>query len=136
DGVSILALVNFHRFLGSAEILQALAHQVHLGKQSQKFLVILAPIINLPVELEKLFVCLEHELPNREQLQEIAEGIATGDGELPEGAELDRVLDASAGLTRYEAEGAFSLAVCRHGRLEPSVIWELKTQALKKSGLL
>jgi SpoVK/Ycf46/Vps4 family AAA+-type ATPase len=46
------------------------------------------------------------------------------------------VLDAAAGLTRVEAENAYSLALVRHGRLAPDVLWELKGQALKKSGLL
>ncbi|MBM4090992.1 MAG: AAA family ATPase [Planctomycetes bacterium] len=50
--------------------------------------------------------------------------------------ELLRVLDAAAGLTRYEAESAMSLALVRHGHLEPSAIWQLKAQALTKSGLL
>src|SRR5687767_1517875 len=35
-----------------------------------------------------------------------------------------------------EAENALSLALVRHGRLAPDVLWDLKTQALKKSGLL
>ena len=39
-------------------------------------------------------------------------------------------------MTRYEAEGAFSLSIVRHGRLAPEAIWELKSQMLKKSGLL
>ena len=50
---------------------------------------------------------LEHDLPNRQQIEEIARGIATESGELPEGDDLQTVLDAAAGLTRYEAEGAF-----------------------------
>ena len=65
---------------------------------------ILAPIVDIPRELEKLFVVLEHRLPDREQLTEIARGIATEDGELPEGDELQRVIDAAAGLSRFEAE--------------------------------
>ena len=44
--------------------------------------------------------------------------------------------DAAAGLTRVEAENAFALSLVRHGRLAPEVLWELKAQALKKSGLL
>ena len=55
---------------------------------------------------------------------------------MPEGAALDAVLDAAAGLTRYEAEGAFSLSVIRHGRIAAEPIWELKAQTLTKSGLL
>ena len=136
DGTAILVLQNFHRFLQSAEIVQALSQQVIAGKQNRTIVVVLSPVVQLPVELEKLFVVLEHELPDRTQLAEIARGIATEDSELPEGAELVTVLDAAAGLTRLEAENAFSLSLVRHGRITPDAIWELKTQILRKSGSL
>ena len=136
DSSALLVLVNFHRLLQSAEIVQALAQQVTAGKQNRCFILVLSPIVNLPVELEKLFVVLEHDLPGRDQLEAIARGIATEEGELPDGDDLGRVLDAAAGLTRYEAEGAFSLSLVRNRRIEPSAIWELKSQTLKKSGVL
>ncbi len=136
EGASLLVLRNFHRFLGSAEIIQALEHQLAQGKVQRTFVVILAPVVQLPIELERLFVTVSHDLPGREQLQAIATAIATEPEEMPEGPELNQVLDAAVGLTRYEAEGAFSLSLVRHGRLEPSTLWELKTQSLMKSGLL
>ena len=136
DGTAILVLQNFHRFLQSAEIVQALTRQIVTGKQNRTFVVILSPVVQIPTELEKLFVVLEHELPSREQLAEIARGIATEDDELPEGSELETVLDAASGLTRHEAENAFSLSLVRHSRITPPAVWELKSQMLKKSGLL
>jgi ATPase family associated with various cellular activities (AAA) len=136
DGTAILVLRNFHRFLGSAEIVQTLDSQIAAGKQNRTFVVILAPLVQIPVELEKQFVVVEHDLPGREQLESIACAIATEPGELPTGEDLSAVLDASAGLTRFEAEGAYSLSLVRHGRLAADVLWELKTQTLKKSGLL
>jgi SpoVK/Ycf46/Vps4 family AAA+-type ATPase len=98
--------------------------------------VILSPVVQIPVELEKHFVILDHDLPGREQLESIARGVATESGELPEGDDLGAVLDAAAGLTRVEAENAFSLSLVRHGRLAAEVLWELKSGMLKKSGLL
>src|SRR4051794_27348328 len=136
DGTALLVLRNFHRFLGSAEVVQALDTQVAAGKQARTFVVILAPVVNIPVELEKLFVVIEHDLPDRDQLGAIARGVATEPGELPEGDGLGAVLDAAAGLTRLEAENAFSLSLVRHGRLAPDALWDIKSGALKKSGLL
>ncbi|WP_437191541.1 AAA family ATPase [Planctomicrobium sp. SH527] len=136
DSTTLLILQNFHRFLNSAEIIQALAQQVLLGKHNRTILLILSPVVQLPVELEKLFVVLEHELPDRAQLEQIARGIATEEQELPSGAELDVILDAAAGLTRLEVENAFSLSLVRHGRITSAAIWELKSGMLKKSGLL
>ena len=123
---TLLVLVNFHRFLTNPEIVQAIARQIFVGKQNRTFLVVLAPLVQIPVELEKLFVVVEHELPNREQLAEIARGIATEAGELPEGQEQDLVLDAAVGLTRYEAEAAFSLSLVREGRITADTLTVLE----------
>lgn len=136
DSTAILVLVNFHRFLQSAEIVQALSHQITAGKSNRTFIVVLSPVVQIPIELEKQFIVMEHDLPVRDQLEQIARGIATEAGELPEGDGLVSVLDATAGLTRYEAEGAFSLSLVRHNRIQPETIWDLKSQMLKKSGLV
>ena len=48
----------------------------------------------------------------------------------------NQILDAAAGLTRYEAEGAFALSIARHNAIRPETIWELKAQALRKNNLL
>jgi hypothetical protein len=136
DGTALLVLRNFHRYMTSIEIVQALDTAIATGKQARTFIVILAPLVQVPVELERQFVVLDHELPGRDQLDAIARSIATEPGELPDGEHLDAVLDAAAGLTRMEAEGAFALSLVRHGRIASEPLWELKAGALKKSGLL
>jgi predicted kinase len=136
DGTALLVLRNFHRYVNGAEVVQALDTALSGGKRDRTFVVILAPVVQVPVELEKQFVVLEHDLPGRDQLDAIARGVATEPGELPAGDALDAVLDAAAGLTRVEAENAFALSLVRHGRLAPEVLWEIKGGALKKSGLL
>lgn len=136
-GTAILVLHNFHRFLASPEVVQNVFAQLVAGKQQRTFIVVLAPTAQIPIELEKLFVVVEHALPDRDQLERIARELTSDHPEdLPTGGELQRVLDAAAGLTRYEAEGAFSLSLTRHNRFLPQVIWDLKAQMLKKSNLL
>jgi hypothetical protein len=135
DGTAILVLVNFHRFLNSPEIIQAMARQIITGKQNRTFIIVLSPVVQIPTELEKQIVVIEHELPGRDQLEDLARSLATEDNELPHN-ELGTVLDAASGLTRYEAEAAFSLSLVREGAIRPRSIWELKSQMLKKSGLL
>ncbi|MCC9601041.1 AAA family ATPase [Stieleria sp. JC731] len=132
----IVVLRNFHRFLGSAEIVQTLAGQAVRGKSTRTIYIVLSPIVLIPTELEKLFVVVDHPLPNRQLLRQIAEEIATEDGELPTGDELETVLDAAIGLTRLEMENAIGLSLVRESRVKPDTIWELKSGMLKKSGLL
>jgi ATPase family associated with various cellular activities (AAA) len=136
DSSVLLVLPNFHRLLGSTEVLQAVAHQLQRGKDNRTFVVILSPLVQLPPELQRAFIVLQHDLPDRAQLRAIARGIATEADELPEGEDLERLLDAAAGLTRGEAEGAFSLSIARDGKLSPAAAWELKAQALLQGGLL
>ena len=136
EGTSILVLRNFHKFLSNIEVVQALDSAVTAGKTARTFVVVLSPVVQIPVELERQFVVIEHDLPGRDQLERIARGVATEPGELPDGDGLTAVLDAAAGLTRVEAENAFSLSLVRHDRVTPEVLWELKAQTLRKSGLL
>jgi hypothetical protein len=136
EGTNILVLQNFHRFLQSAEIVQAIHYAVVAGKTTRNIVVILSPVVQLPVELATLFVTVEHARPNRRQLLEIARGVAVNDEERPADDQMSPILDAASGLTRLEAENAFSLSLVRHQRLEPEAIWEIKTQTLKNSGLL
>ncbi len=136
EGTALLVLRNFHRFLGSVEVVQGLDTAIAAGKQNRRILVILSPVLQIPSELDRQFVVIEHDLPPREQIQQIARSIATEPGELPDDEGLGAVLDAAAGLTRVEAENAFSLSLIRHGRVTPDVLWELKAQTLKKSGLM
>jgi ATPase family associated with various cellular activities (AAA) len=118
-------------------VVQTLFARLVEGKRQRTFVVVLAPVVQVPAELEKVFVVLEHALPDRAQLRGIAAGLATeSPDDLPQGEDLDRVLDAAAGLTRYEAEGAFALSLARHDALRPEAVWELKAQALKKNNLL
>ena len=137
NGTAILLLHNFHRFLNSPEVIQTVFGQLIAGKQQRTFIVVLAPIVQIPIELEKLFVIIEHELPDREQLQKIARDlISDRPDDLPQGDDLERVLDAASGLTRIEAEGAFALSLTRHNRFVPQAIWDLKAQTLRKNNLL
>jgi predicted AAA+ superfamily ATPase len=137
DGTALVLLHNFHKFWGNPEVVQTAFAQLVAGKQQRIFLVVLSPIVQIPVELEKLFVVVEHALPDRGQLERIARELTSDQPEdLPAGEELQRVLDAAAGLTRYEAEGAFALSLTRHNAIRPQTIWELKAQTLRKNNLL
>jgi hypothetical protein len=136
SGTTLATFENLHRFMGNVEIIQALARQIHAGKNSRCVVIVLAPVVQIPAELEKLFTVVDHELPGHAQLEEIARGVATQNGELPDGDELPRVIDAAKGLTRSEAENAFSLSLVRHGVLKAETLWEIKAGQLKKSGLV
>ena len=137
EHTTLLVLPNFHRFLNSAESVQTLFEQLVAGKQRRTFVVVLSPTVTLPVELERAFVVIDHDLPSQDQLGEIARDVLA---DHPNGLPTDRawqaLLEAAAGLTRAEAEGAFALSLARHDALRADVIWDLKAQTLRKQNLL
>jgi ATPase family associated with various cellular activities (AAA) len=134
---SLLLLHNFHRFLNNPEVIQTTFAQIIAGKQQGTFIVVLSAVVQIPVELEKLFVVIEHALPDRAQLERIArELLSNHPDDLPQGEELERVLDAASGMTRYEAEGAYSLSLTRTNKIRPEILTELKAKNLKKNNLL
>ena len=47
-GTTLVAFESLHRFLGATEIIQALARQIHAGKNSRCFVVVLAPAVQIP----------------------------------------------------------------------------------------
>lgn len=130
---ALMILHNYDRFTNSPKIAQTLANRITAGKHSQTFAIVLAPVVAIPAALEKLFVVVEHDLPTRDELAAIAAGLAQS-GE--EADDPSAILDAASGLTRYEAESAFALSIIRKQKLDPAALWEHKTGALKKSGLL
>lgn len=136
DNSVLLILENFHRFIDSHEIVQAMQVQLQNGKQNGRHMIILSPIVKLPAELERMFVTIEHELPNRSQLEEIARSLVGDATTFQDGNQASRILDAACGLTRFEAESAFCLSLVRHQNIEAEEIWELKARSLRKAGLL
>lgn len=137
EQTTLLVLPNFHRFLNSPEIVQTLFEQLIAGKQRRTFVVVLSPVVQIPLELERSFVIVEHALPTQDQLGQIATELLT---DHPDGLPTDQawlaLLEAASGLTRAEAEGAFALSLARHDELRPEVIWDLKGQTLRKQNLL
>ena len=126
EAAGLICLKNFHRFLQDPPTVQTLANALIASKKTRSFAVVLSPVVEIPIELEKLFVTVEHELPSKETLAEIAQQIGTEPGDLPE--DLDPLTEAANGLTRGQAEGVYSLSLARHGVVRPDVVWDLKAK--------
>lgn len=133
----VIVLRGYHRFLQSPEVVSHLERWLHVGKTMRATIVILAPVgsVELPLELRPLFVTLNHGRPDRLELEQIAREIAIQQDDLEEAA-VPRVLDAAAGMTRHESEAAFALSLVRHGQLLPAPLWQLKTAAVRSTGLM
>src|SRR5262249_49709446 len=128
---------HYHWFLKNPVVMQTLFNSVIQGKASRVIFAVLAPTVEIPRELEHLFTIVEHQLPDPAALSAIAAELQSDDPVAHPQLGLDTATaSAAAGLTRYEAEGSFALSLARHNAIHTDTIWELKTQAIKKSGVL
>lgn len=117
---------------------------LHL-RNSLKTIVMVSPVLEIPVELEKEVSVLHLPLPSREELSELLDGIMSEVGSKARIAmDLDmvgrqRLVDACLGLTQTEAENVFARLLVEHGQITGDMIREVmaeKQQIIRKSGLL
>ena len=135
DG-TLTFLHNFHRVVGSLEIIQTVQNIVPTLKQKGNCIVVLAPSSEkLPEELARVFTTMEFELPTKEELQQVMTKIGEPYAVAPP-AEPNGLVDAALGLTDLEAEDAFALALVETGRFDPGVIAREKAGALLRQSQL
>ena len=144
---AIFLLKDFHPWLarGNHEVIRKLKEiAIHL-KNSFKTVLLVSPVLEVPVELEKEITVLNLPLPGAEELSELLDRIAEEVRRFKniqvnlEEAGRQRLLQAARGLTLSEAEHVFAKILVRNERLTsedvPEVLEE-KQQIVRKSGLL
>ena len=117
---------------------------LHL-KDSFKTIVIVSPVLEIPVELEKEITVVNFPLPSREDLAELLDRILADVKQLKQvDTGLDetgreRLLQAALGLTLTEAENVFARILVQERHLSAEHVAEVfiqKQQIIRKSGLL
>jgi SpoVK/Ycf46/Vps4 family AAA+-type ATPase len=142
---SLVVLKDFHPYLAEPRVVRALRELGQSLKSTYSTVIVLAPVLQLPVELEKEMNVLDVPLPTFRDLAELLRDIinvvrkggrATVDLKREEAEQL---VKAALGLTLNEAENAFAKAIAEDQRLDASDIhrvMEEKRQVIRKSGLL
>jgi SpoVK/Ycf46/Vps4 family AAA+-type ATPase len=106
-------------------------------------LVIVAPSLNLPTDLEKTVTIVTLDLPGLPEIEEALEGIIEPNRDSIavdlSSEDRQRLLQAALGLTLSEAENAFARSIAIDGKLDATdieLVLEEKRQTIRKSGLL
>jgi ATP-dependent 26S proteasome regulatory subunit len=120
-------------------VIRLLRDAVLAFKGTSKNIIIVSPIQSIPVELESDIVVLDFPLPTVNELDEILSAhIPAGSPKLmPEVRE--KLLRASLGLARDEAEKVYQKAKVTTGRLsehEIDIILSEKKQLIRRNGIL
>jgi ATP-dependent 26S proteasome regulatory subunit len=152
DSSAVVLAFDFHRFLrpvpGRDEQLivrgvRDLATRLKTGSVA-KTLVLVAPTLVIPDELQKDVTIVDFPLPDETQIEQALHRLlvdnrrhAPSDGL----SEEDRrhLVKAALGLTKAEAENAFARALASRGRLDrdaASLVRHEKRQAVRRTGVL
>jgi len=129
---TILITQNFHRFLGSVEIIQEIQNSLPVWKAQGSCLLVVGPLVNLPPEIVKYFTMLDFQLPTLADLHQIQQELGESVG-VPVVADA---VEAALGLTEFESETAFALSLVMKKRFCPQVITEQKMQMIRRTGLM
>lgn len=139
---ALFVLKDYHAFIKDVTVTRRLRDLTTALKTSYKTLIILAPMLQLPTELEKEITVVDYGLPDIEDLDRILEGIVQAvkdnpqvDTKLDE-IERDHVLKAAQGLTAGEAENVLAKSLVEKGKFDVDVILGEKEQIIRKSGIL
>lgn len=142
----VVILRDFHEFLEDPLIKSKIKDILPDYKISKRMLIITAPIVKLPPELEKEFALVESALPDKKQIGELLDGIVEGTGlvgkDVPDLNRRKELIEAAMGLTTGEAENALSLSMVKPridknpNIWDPSIVMSEKCQSLRKTGLL
>lgn len=139
---TVLMAHNLHLFMDSPEIIQAIQNGIPQWKATGCCLIIVAPTLRVPAELEKLFHVIDLPLPTSSELFTLQQALLEGLQAQSVACDYSRiepdpqVAKTATGLTEFEAETAFALCLVKRGDFSSSVIADVKAQMLRKSGLM
>ena len=143
-GDTVAVFRDLHHFLKSPEVIRLVRDLVPICKGDSRALVITAPAIDLPTDLEKDVFVLRHPLPSRDELSVAADTVLDGlvgdeARAIREDADKRKIAEALSGLTRSEAEDAIALALSKRKRFDDGafdILRSVKAEALRRSGML
>ena len=139
---ALFVLKDYHAFISDVTVTRRLRDLTAALKTSYKTLIILAPNLKLPNELEKDVTVVDYGLPDHEDLDQLLEGIVQSVKDNPQvdttltEIERDYILKAAQGLTANEAENVFAKSLVEKHKFDVDVILSEKEQIIRKSGIL
>ena len=131
---------DLHPFIDGAVVTRWLRDAIASFKNTQKAIILMSPIQQVPIELEKEVVVLDYPLPNLKELNQVlsAQLNQTKNSRIKTDAR-EKLLKAALGLTKDEAEKVYRKARVKSDRLteeEVEIVLSEKKQLIRRNGIL
>jgi SpoVK/Ycf46/Vps4 family AAA+-type ATPase len=136
----IFIFKDLHPFKDSPAVTRCLRDAIVALKGTRKTIVLMSPVQEIPVELEKEVVVLDFPLPDMAELDEVlSTEMNRARGSSISTEEREKLLKAALGLTRDEAEKVYRKARVMAKRLtaeEVDIVLSEKKQLIRRNGIL
>jgi SpoVK/Ycf46/Vps4 family AAA+-type ATPase len=137
---AIFIFKDLHPFKDSAAVTRWLRDAIASFQDTQKVIILMSPVQQIPIELEKEVVVLDFDLPNLAALDRVLSNQLeqTRQNRLSSEAR-EKLLKASLGLTKDEAEKVYRKAYVKRGKIteaEVDIILSEKKQLIRRNGIL
>jgi SpoVK/Ycf46/Vps4 family AAA+-type ATPase len=136
----IFVFKDMHPFTGSPAVTRWLRDAVASFKGSNKTIILMSPVQEIPIELEKEVIVLDFPLPDMAELNQVlTQQLEQTRNRRPSTEVREKLLKAALGLTRDEAEKVYRKAQVTAGRLteeEVDIILSEKKQLIRRNGIL
>ncbi len=136
----IFIFKDLHPFIDSPATTRWLRDAIAGFKGTEKIIILMSPIQQIPIELEKEVVVLDYPLPDLPELNQVLNQQLEKTKTRRITTEVrEKLLRAALGLTRDEAEKVYRKAQVKAGRLtekEVDIILSEKKQLIRRNGIL
>jgi hypothetical protein len=133
---SVVFISNAHEFVKEAPVAQGIWNLRDEFKTDKRTLVLLAPQITLPTQLQQDVVILDEPLPTDAELAEIVKSCFSG-AQLPAPKPeiIAKAVDATCGLASFPAEQviAMSLSKSAENNIDLDGLWDLKRKTIEQA---
>jgi SpoVK/Ycf46/Vps4 family AAA+-type ATPase len=141
---AIFVFKDLHPFLhdgtGSAEVVRWIRDAIAAFKGTQKTIILMSPIQQIPIELEKEVAVLDFALPSMKELESVlGQQLIQARGKTLSDETKEKLVKAALGLTKDEAEKVYRKAQVTANRLteaEVEIVLSEKKQLIKRNGIL
>jgi len=136
----IFIFKDLHPFIDSPATTRWLRDAIASFKNSHKVVILMSPVQQIPIELEKEVVVIDYPLPDLGELNQVlSHQLEQSRTRRTTTETREKLLKAALGLTRDEAEKVYRKAYVKTGRLteeEVEIILSEKKQLIRRNGIL
>ncbi len=131
---------DLHPFIDSPVTTRWLRDAIASFKGTQKTIILMSPVQQVPIELEKEVVVLDYPMPDLTELNQVlSQQLEQSKTRRTTTETREKLLKAALGLTHDEAEKVYRKAQVKAGRLteaEVDIVLSEKKQLIRRNGIL